>query len=68
MFRKIRVARILSIAGAILTVSGVSLGMAGTTTYASDVGPGVTVFVGNPNYSTAGKGIATRPGMATTSS
>jgi hypothetical protein len=55
MFRKIRVARILSIAGAILTVSGVSLGMAGTTTYASDVGPGVTVFAGNPNYSTAGK-------------
>ncbi len=55
MFRKIRLARTLSIAGAILTVSGVSLGIAGTTTYASDVGPGVTVFAGNPDYSTAGK-------------
>jgi len=55
MFTRRRLGRSLSIAGVMLTLGGTTLGVLGTTTYAVSVGPGTTVSVENPNYSTDGK-------------
>jgi LPXTG-motif cell wall-anchored protein len=50
-----RLGRNLSIAGVMLTLGGVTLGVLGGTTYATSVGPGSTVAIGNPGFSTVGQ-------------
>lgn len=52
MFTKLRVCRSLSIGGIFLTLSSAAIGMLGSTSYASSVGPGSVAIVGNSGYST----------------
>ena len=52
MFTRLRVCRSLSIGGMFLTLSSAAIGMLGSTSYASSVGPGSVAIVGNPGYST----------------
>src|SRR5215212_9207352 len=55
MFDNSRLARGICILGLGLTISGASIGILGSTTYADTAGPGTTVSVDNAPYNTAGK-------------
>lgn len=55
MRTRMRLGRSLCTAGVMLTLGGATLGVLGATTYATSVGPGTTVPIGNPGFSTVGQ-------------
>lgn len=55
MRTELRLARLLTFAGAILTLSGAAVGLSSGASFAVTVGPGSTVTVNNAPFSSAGK-------------